>query len=195
VNGSDRVTILWADNAIQNTWLQVTVKADGNTGLASPDVFYFGNVIGESGNSGSTAMVTIADVNMAKALQGTAGITSPVDFNRNGQVAIADVNIAKAYQNGSIPLLVAPSVAAPGVAVETAALSLAAPREPAVATSAVVAAAARARAVPKAPVEHRIRFSHAAVANRYSMLVFPAARTEGSLAKARRRRRPAVLDR
>jgi hypothetical protein len=121
--GSDRITLLWGDNAIQNTWLQITVNATANTGLASADVFYFGNVIGESGNSSSTALVTIADVNMAKALQGSATITSPVDFNRNGIVTIADVNIAKAYQNASIPLFTAPAAPAASAAVPAASSS------------------------------------------------------------------------
>src|SRR5205814_10173492 len=33
--GSDRIEIVWPDGAIQKQWLQVTVKADANTGLAS----------------------------------------------------------------------------------------------------------------------------------------------------------------
>ena len=37
VNGSDRVTLLWPDNAIQKQWLQITVKADAVTGLVGPD--------------------------------------------------------------------------------------------------------------------------------------------------------------
>src|SRR5205823_6374225 len=45
--GSYRVTIVWPDGAIKNTWLQVAVKANTVTGLASPDVFYFGNLAGE----------------------------------------------------------------------------------------------------------------------------------------------------
>ena len=57
MNGSDRVTIIWADNLIQNEWLQVTVKPD-NTGLAAADVFYFGNLMGESGDN---ATVDISD--------------------------------------------------------------------------------------------------------------------------------------
>ena len=36
VNGIERVTIIWADNAIENEWLQVTVKATADTGLRSP---------------------------------------------------------------------------------------------------------------------------------------------------------------
>ena len=35
VNGSSRVTLIWANNAIQKQWLQVTVKATAATGLPS----------------------------------------------------------------------------------------------------------------------------------------------------------------
>ena len=34
VGGADRVTLIWADNAIQQCWLQVTVQATDVTGLA-----------------------------------------------------------------------------------------------------------------------------------------------------------------
>ena len=37
--GVDRVTILWADNAIDNKWLQVSVLATAHTGLLDADVF------------------------------------------------------------------------------------------------------------------------------------------------------------
>jgi hypothetical protein len=46
--GSTRVSIVWADGAIRNQWLQVTVKANANTRLSQPDVFYFGNLAGET---------------------------------------------------------------------------------------------------------------------------------------------------
>ena len=49
VDGSDRVTILFPDGAVKKTWLQVTVKATDATGLAAPDVHYWGNAIGDSG--------------------------------------------------------------------------------------------------------------------------------------------------
>ncbi|MEO2032590.1 MAG: right-handed parallel beta-helix repeat-containing protein [Planctomycetaceae bacterium] len=49
--GSDRVTFTWADGAIKNQWLQVTVKANANTGLATPDVHYWGNQFGDTGGS------------------------------------------------------------------------------------------------------------------------------------------------
>ena len=64
VGGSDRITILWADNAIQNTWLQVTVLSDahgGHAGLAEDDVFCFGNAIAESGDSAGNAAEVLAN--------------------------------------------------------------------------------------------------------------------------------------
>jgi hypothetical protein len=110
VGGSDRITLIWPDNSIQNEWLRVTVNADSNTGLSSPDVFYFGNLIGDANGNG---MVTVADTALTKSLSGqAAAITSPADFNRNGQISIADIAIAKAYQGGTLPLISAPTAAA-----------------------------------------------------------------------------------
>src|SRR5262249_18768478 len=57
VGGSDRVELIWADNAIQKTWLEVVVKGNDalggsntNTGLASSYVFMYGNALGDDGN-------------------------------------------------------------------------------------------------------------------------------------------------
>src|SRR5439155_14772509 len=50
-NGSDRVAITWAENAIRNAWLEVTVKSTPATGLPAPDTFYFGNLAGETGDA------------------------------------------------------------------------------------------------------------------------------------------------
>jgi hypothetical protein len=47
---SDRVTLTFADGSVKNKWLRVTVLPTAHTGLASPDVFYFGNLCGEIGN-------------------------------------------------------------------------------------------------------------------------------------------------
>src|SRR5205085_479041 len=57
LGGSDRVEFTWPDNAIKNTWLQVTVKADAATGLSAPDIFYFGNQIGDTGNDPTNTFV------------------------------------------------------------------------------------------------------------------------------------------
>ena len=108
--GSDRVTIVWADGAIRNQWLQVTVKANGVTGLAVPDVFYFGNQAGETGDSATDAAVTAADYADTRAmLMASSAIGGRYDFNRDGRVNTSDVLIVRGAMLGSIPLLGAPA--------------------------------------------------------------------------------------
>ena len=62
VDGADRVTITFADGAVKNTWLRVRMLPTPDTGLASADVFYFGNAIGETGNSLADTLVNATDV-------------------------------------------------------------------------------------------------------------------------------------
>jgi hypothetical protein len=104
--GSDRVTVTWANNAIQKQWLQVTVLASANTGLLIPDVFYFGNAIGETGNSAANAQVTSADVLRARAnprnALNPALLDDPHDFNRDKLVNAQDQLIARANQAGAL---------------------------------------------------------------------------------------------
>jgi uncharacterized repeat protein (TIGR01451 family) len=116
VGGSDRIELLWPDNAIQEQWLQVTVKATTNTGLNAPDVFYFGSLIGETGNdtAGTVLQTTVADIALTKSMSGqTANIASVADFNRSGQITVADVAIAKAYAGHALILLNAPPALPP----------------------------------------------------------------------------------
>ena len=97
-NGSDRVVITWADGVIKNTWLKVEILADANTGLSSPDVFYFGNAIGESGNNTGNAVVDAQDESLALANKSgfsSAAITNAYDYNRDGRVTVADVLVAR----------------------------------------------------------------------------------------------------
>jgi hypothetical protein len=106
-DGSDRITLIWADGALQNTWLQVTVNPTAITGLAAPDDFYFGNLIGDANGNGQ---VTVADIALTKSLSGQlADITAPADFNRSGQISVADIAIAKASQGNAIAMLYAPA--------------------------------------------------------------------------------------
>jgi M6 family metalloprotease-like protein len=89
--GSDRVTLIWPDQAIRKCWLQVVVLATPETGLAAPDVFYFGNAPGETGNSATDARVTSADaLRVLRNPAANAPITSPFDHNRDGRVGAAD---------------------------------------------------------------------------------------------------------
>ena len=95
--GSARVTLTWPDNAIRNTWLRVTVKPGARTRLAQPDVFFFGNQVGETGEPPALS-VTSADVASVRrhVSAGPVPITSAYDFDRDGAVTGADVLIARA---------------------------------------------------------------------------------------------------
>jgi len=96
--GSDRVTVIWNDGAIRNTWLQVTVKAAGLE-MADDDVFYFGNAVAEAGDSEIDAKVTAADLLLARNnprdFQAETLVDFPFDYDRDGQVDATDVLLAR----------------------------------------------------------------------------------------------------
>ena len=114
VNGSDRVSLIFPDGSVTTTWLQVTVKANATTGLSSDDVFYFGNVIGETGGSSGNAIVNLTDVSLVRINQSSfssVGINSLYDFDRNGRVNLLDIAVARTNQSGfsAVQLITAPS--------------------------------------------------------------------------------------
>jgi hypothetical protein len=106
---SDRITLIWNlpnERLIKNTWLQVTVLPTEATGLTAPDVFYFGNLVGETGDGAGSLRVSALDLGAVKrALNSAPGVTSPFDFNRDGRVNALDLSTAKANLNRSLPLL------------------------------------------------------------------------------------------
>jgi ELWxxDGT repeat protein len=110
--GSDRVTLIWRDynpldasplpQAVANGWLTVTVKANYHTGLAAPDVFSFGNLIGEvDGAAGAGGWrVNALDLGaVKKALNSTAGLLATTDVNRDGRVNALDLGLVKRNLN------------------------------------------------------------------------------------------------
>jgi autotransporter-associated beta strand protein len=116
--GSTQITIIWDDNAIENEWLRVTMLADQLTGLAVPDVFYFGNAIGETGDSNTDALVTSNDAARVSAnFTGNAAVTNPYDINRDGVVDSSDVAIVNSHlttaANGLNLITAPPAGAAP----------------------------------------------------------------------------------
>jgi len=100
--GADRITITWADNAIQQEWLEVKVLATTATGLSKHDVFYFGSAIGETGNSASDAIVNATDEidarNNPHFFFDPADLEDPYDFNRDTRVNATDEIIARNHQ-------------------------------------------------------------------------------------------------
>ena len=101
-NSSDRIVLTWDNGAIVNQWLEVTVKANGNTGLEFDDVFYYGNAIGETGNLPDQAKVDSLDVLATRAnphpFFDPAEIDSPYDFNRDRRVNAIDTLIVRNHQ-------------------------------------------------------------------------------------------------
>ena len=99
MNGSDRVTLTWTNGAIIKQWLQVTVRANANTGLSAADVFYFGNAVGEAGHTSLNAQVTATDEifarNNPKSFTDPAPIDFRFDYNRDTRVTAIDQIIAR----------------------------------------------------------------------------------------------------
>ena len=97
MGGSDRVTLTWADGAIKNQWLELRAKTGTQTGLSTDDVFYFGNVIGETGDSAADFLVTANDQTRVRVAvtANAVGVTSIHDIDRDGWVNSTDVTLVR----------------------------------------------------------------------------------------------------
>jgi len=106
--GSNRVKIIFADNAIADSkWVQVTLNKV-NVGLAADDVFYVGLAIGETSNNPANAIVDAADrllcrnnpIGLNQAL-----ITNVYDFNRDKNVNATDRLICRNNSTNALTAL------------------------------------------------------------------------------------------
>jgi hypothetical protein len=103
----ERHTITWSDYAIRNAWLEVTVEALFLDRVVAGDVFYYGNLPGETGDAAPASRigrVTGADVNRTRAalLSRTAPLTSAFDQNRDGVVNVLDLAVARGNQAAAL---------------------------------------------------------------------------------------------
>jgi fibronectin type 3 domain-containing protein len=112
VNGSTRIEITWTDRAIMDEWLQVTVAASANTGLAAADVFSFGNLIGSSNATVINGQYVVTPNDLATAANDLhtfldpAPLSDPCDFNRDGRVDATDEIISRnTYSASPVPQL------------------------------------------------------------------------------------------
>jgi hypothetical protein len=110
VGGSDRLEVVFADGAIRNQWLQVTVKATDRTGLAAPDVFYFGSLVGDVGDT--TPDMTVARINvldLARVKKNVpttnAFMTNKHDIDRDGKINAVDLSLIKANLYATLEML------------------------------------------------------------------------------------------
>ena len=116
VDGSARVTVKWGDARIINRWLRVTFAPWPLIDVApiNHDVFYFGNLRGESGDpvgpTDDQMTVTATDqfnTRLAMYRRG-APITNHYDFDRDGLVNVLDYAIAGRARGQFIHLMTAP---------------------------------------------------------------------------------------
>jgi len=97
VGGSDRVTLIWADGAIVDKWLEVTVRADGGIDLAADDVFCFGNLVGDIDGD---RRVDSDDAEAFSTEFGSRGSGLASDLNHDDRVNLIDFAIMRS-RNGS----------------------------------------------------------------------------------------------
>ena len=94
VNGSDRVEIIWADGAILNKWLKVTMLSNANTGLVAADTFYVGNLVGDADGSGSVETADEAASRPQDRFHRRRRYET-YDFNKDGKVNATDDILAR----------------------------------------------------------------------------------------------------
>jgi len=105
-SGSDRVSVIWADGAIRDEWLRVTVHPSATTGLWAPGVFSFGNLVGETvvPPDGDAFVVDARDVVATRAglTAAPAGITAVGDFNRDRRINARDLAVVRSEYGATL---------------------------------------------------------------------------------------------
>lgn len=101
----DRVVLVWPDapnpGSISKQWLQVTVLASERTGLSTPEVFYFGNAMGDSGLGNTATRAYVDGTDFAGARDNPhnfvnrALVDDAFDFNRDSFVDGTDLAIVR----------------------------------------------------------------------------------------------------
>lgn len=104
----DRVTIIWPDGAIRNARLEVTVLATPDTGLARPDVFSFGNLVGETGDDNALRVSALDLAAVKQRLNAPSTLTGTHDFNRDGRVNALDLAAVRSNLNQALVFIAPP---------------------------------------------------------------------------------------
>jgi len=105
-----QVLIQWANNQIENRWLRVTALANSNTGLASPEVFYIGHLLGETtGPTDGNFTVSFADITPIRNTVGqSVDASSITDLDKNGTVSFADISAMRANVGAQLTQITVP---------------------------------------------------------------------------------------
>jgi len=118
VGGSDRVTLIWADGAILNQWAEVSVQPGANTGLGAADVFYAGNVVGDTNDDGKIDAGDLTALVSEFGMRGGAELLA--DVNIDGRVNLTDSAIMRGNFGTSLGLPTMPPAAPPAAAAPAA---------------------------------------------------------------------------
>jgi ELWxxDGT repeat protein len=118
-HGEPMFLVTWPDGAIKNTWLRVGVRANERTGLASPQFFYFGNLVGDATGDGRVNALDLAATR--RALNTVVTTSTAADFNRDGRVNALDVAIVRRNLNMSLTAPLPPGPPASQAAIPTSA--------------------------------------------------------------------------
>ncbi len=107
----DRIVIRWADNAIQNRWLRVTMLATANTGLNTDQTYYVGHLLGETDAqvSGGSFTVAFTDITQIRAALGQVVDASSIyDINKNGTIAFEDISAMRSSVGAQLTVVSVP---------------------------------------------------------------------------------------
>jgi Tol biopolymer transport system component len=105
--GADRIYVTFADGAVVDTWLGITILATADTGLADATTFCYGSVPAETGaafvGQGQFFGRDAADLqSIAIDLFHSADIENPNDLNRDGRVDAFDLQVIPVAGGGRI---------------------------------------------------------------------------------------------
>ncbi|MDZ4853021.1 MAG: GEVED domain-containing protein [Pirellulaceae bacterium] len=100
-----RVRIEWLNSTIQDTWLQVILKSNANTGLGAPLVFYIGNAAGELNG---LAPYRVGTPELSTVQTGVSSelvpITDARDIDKSRRVGTTDLSFVQARVSSTIRL-------------------------------------------------------------------------------------------
>lgn len=111
IGSNDRISVLFNAGSIQNRWLRITVLANANTGLTTPEVYYVGHLLGETtGPSGLVFTVAFADITPIRSAAGNVvDASSTVDIDKNGTVSFADISAMRSNVGSQLTIFSIPA--------------------------------------------------------------------------------------
>lgn len=109
VSGSDRVQILWENNAIVNRFLRINVTTPGGSTVAE---LFAGHLLGETGGpSEGLYTITFGDITPIRAAVGqTVDAGSLADIDKNGTVTFADISLMRGSVGAQLNNIILPAM-------------------------------------------------------------------------------------